>query len=317
MLDERSTLHARDPRGFLERLAALPDAYGGPDGVRPPPYGFDAAGAAAVVAPVVADWFDGRLTPRGTQFLAEGGFDDPAESATRRSAVEAAGAQVVVIGAETDADGADDSAASGAASGADVRLPDDAFAPFHLVRYLAHATGHGAAGERLVAALRVVADAAAADRPTAENPAKALAWTLWQRVPLLVSDRGGAAAQGLVQQSFARVGKVLAVPTGAHGALVAAAAFEGRHALGDDLVALVLGRIGPETELIEEVLATRVAQVERLRFGDGWLPQADADPVVDGIVLWYAATWVAAYGAVLAGLDPSDDGVYGRVRAVA
>jgi len=312
MLDERSMLHARDPQGFLERLSALPGAYAGPDGVRPPPYGFDAVGAAAVLAPVVADWFDGRLTPRGTQFLAEGGFDDPAESAARRSAVEAVGAQVVVIGAENDADAVDGSASDG-----DVRLPDDAFAPFHLARYLAHATGHGAAGERLVAALRVVADGAAPDRPTAENPAKALAWTLWQRVPLLVSDRGGAAAQGLVQQAFARVGKSLAVPTGAHGALVAAAAFEGRHALGDDLVALVLGCTGPETELIEEVLATRVAQVERLPFGGDWLPQADADPVVDGIVLWYAAMWVATYGALLAGLDPSDDGVYGRVRAVA
>jgi hypothetical protein len=312
MLDERSTLHARDPQGFLERLSALPDAYGGPDGVRPPPYGFDAAGAAAVLASVVADWFDGRLTPRGTQFIAEGGFDDPAESAARRSAVEAAGAQVVVIGTESDGEGAEDSAHDG-----DVRLPDDVFAPFHLVRYLAHATGHGAAGERLVAALRVVADGAAANRPTAENPAKALAWALWQRVPLLVSDRGGAAAQGLVQQAFASVGKLLAVPTGAHGALVAAAAFEGRHALGDDLVALVLGRTGPETDLIEEVLATRVAQVERLRFDGGWLPPADADPVVDAIVLWYATLWVAAYGAILAGLDPSDDGVYGRVRAVA
>ena len=308
MLDERSTLHARDPQGFLERLRALPDAYGGPDGVRPPPYGFDAAGAAAILVPVVTDWFDGRLTPSGTQFIAEGGFDDPAESAARRSAVEAAGAQVVVIGAEADGDGAD---------GRDVRLPNDVSAPFHLVRYLAHATGQGAAGERLVNALRVVADGAAADRPTAENPAKALAWTLWQRVPLLVSDRDGAAAQGLVQQAFAGVGKSLAVPTGAHGALVAAAAFEGRHALGDDLVALVLGRTGPETDVIEEVLATRVAQVERLCFDGGWLPPADADPVVDAIVLWYAAMWIAAYGAILAGLDPSDDGVYGRVGAVA
>jgi hypothetical protein len=308
MLDERSTLHARDPERLLDRLAALPGAYAGPDGVRPGPYGFDAAGAAAVVEPVVADWFDGRLTPQGTQFFVEGGFDDPAELAVRRSAVEAAGAEVVVIGAEDeDADGGT----------RDVRLPDDALAPFHLVRYLAHATGRGEAGERLSAALRQVAAAADSARPTAENPAKTLAWALWQRVPLLVSDRTGAAAQGLVQQAFARVGKTLAIPTGAHGALVASAAFEARHALADDLVALLLGRPGPETELIEEVLATRVAQVERLAFGAGWLPPADADPVVDAVVLWYAATWVAAYGAILGGIDPSDDGVYGRVRAVA
>ncbi len=308
MLDERSTLHARDPERFLDRLAALPDAYGGPDGERPAPHGLDAAGAAAVLEPVVADWFDGRLTPRGTQFFVAGGFEDPAELAVRRSAVEAAGAAVVVIGAE---DEGDETALR------DVRLPDDALAPFHLVRYLAYASGHAEAGERLVAALRQVAAGADPARPTAENPAKALAWALWQRVPLLVSDRTGAPAQGLVQQAFARVGKSLAIPAGAHGTLVASAAFEARHALADDLVALVLGRLGQETELIEEVLTTRVAQVERLAFGDGWLPPADADPVVDAVVLWYAATWVAAYGAILGEIDPADDGVYGRVRAVA
>ncbi|MBW6455518.1 MAG: hypothetical protein K0A98_06495, partial [Trueperaceae bacterium] len=272
MLDERSTLHARDPERFLERLAALPDAYAGPDGEQPGPHGFDAAGAAAALAPVVADWFDGRLTPRGTQFFVADGFEDPEELAVRRSAVEAAGAAVVVIGPDD---------AAGEAGVADVRLPADALAPFHLVRYLAHASGRDEAGERLVAALRQVAAGADPARPTAENPAKALAWALWQRVPLLVSDRAVAAAQGLVQQAFARVGKTLAVPAGAHGALVASAAFEARHALADDLVALVLGRPGPETELIEEVLATRVAQVERLALGAGWLPPADADPVVD------------------------------------
>lgn len=308
MLDERSTLHARDPERFLERLAALPDAYAGPDGARPAPHGFDAAGAAAVLGPVLADWFDGRLIPSGTQFFVEDGFGDPTELAARRSVAEASGAEVVVIGAEDEA---------GEGAGRDVRLPDDALAPFHLVRYLAYASGRADAGERLVGALRRVAAAADPARPTAENPAKALAWALWQRVPLLVSDRAGAAAQGLVQQAFARVGKTLAIPAGAHGVLVASAAFEARHALADDLVALVLGRPGPETALIEEVLATRVAQIERLAFGEGWLPPADADPVVDAIVLWYAATWVAAYGAILGGLDPTDDGVYGRVRAVA
>jgi len=308
MLDDTSALHARDPEGFLERLAALPDAYAGPDGERPGPHGFDATGPAAVLQPVVADWFDGKLTPRGTQFFAEAGFADPVESAARRSAVEAAGAEVVVIAAT--ADGPE-------GSEADVRLPADALAPFHLVRYLAYATGHGAAGERLAHALRRVAAAADPARPTSENPAKALAWSLWQRVPLLVSDRAGAAAQGLVQQTFAWVGKTLAIPAGGHGALLAAAAFEARHALADDLVALVLGRRGPETTLIEEVLATRVAQVERLTSGDGWLPEADADPVVDALVVWYAATWVAAYGAILGSLDPADEGVYPRVREVA
>lgn len=308
MLDDRATLHARDRHGFLGRLAALPGAYDGPDGVLAEPHGFDASGPAAVLTPLLMDWFDGRRVVAGTQFLIEGGAHDAEEAAFARTAVEAAGARVVrVLG--------DDVGESEA--GDVVRLPSDATYPYHLVRYLALASGRAEVGARLEAAFRTVAEAADPDRPTESNPAKALAWALWQRVPLLVSDRETAAAQALVQQTFARVGKSLAVPSGAHGALVAAAAFEGRHALGDDLVALVLGRAEGDTALVEELLAPRVAQVERLVSGGGWLPPADPDPVVDGLVAWYAATWVAAYGALLVELDPADDGVYGRVRAVA
>jgi hypothetical protein len=309
MLDDLGTLHARDPHGFLARLSSLPDAYAGPDGARPGPYGFDATGPAAVLVPLLAPWVDGRLTARGTQFLVDGGFDVEAEFAAQRAAAELAGADVVVLGAIQEAESV--------GTEPDVALADDALTPYHLVRYLAFATGRSDAGERLAEALRQVAKVADPMLPTAENPAKRLAWALWQRVPLLVTERGAAAAQPLVQQSFARVGKALAVPTGHHGALVAAVAFEGRHALGDDLVALVLGRRLAETDLVEEVLATRVAQVERMAFGADWLPPATEDAVIDGITLWYAATWVAAYGALLADLDPAHEGVYGRVRAVA
>lgn len=309
MLDDLGTLHARDPQGFLTRLAALPDAYAGPDGERPAPHGFDATGPAAVLVPLLTPWTDSRLVASGTQLLVSGGFDVEAEFAIQRAAAELAGADVVVIGTEHDAQ-------VGAAA-PDVALADDALAAYHIVRYLAYATGRADAGEQLAAAMRRIAAMADPALPTAENPAKRLAWALWQRVPLLVSDRVGAATQPLVQQTFARVGKALAVPTGDHAALVAAAAFEGRHALADDLVAVVWGRRLSETDLVEEVLASRVAQVERAVFGDGWLPEASADSVVDGMLVWYAATWVAAYGALLAELDPADESVYGRVRAVA
>jgi hypothetical protein len=308
MLDDLGTLHARDRHGFLARLAALPDAYDGPDGVRPGPVQFDASGPAAVLVPLVAPWVGDRRPPAGTLVLVSGGFDADGSLARRRAAAEAQGSEVVVLGE-----------AGGEATGAapDVALDDDALAPYHVVRYLAHATGRTEAGVRLADALRRVAAAADPTVPTAENPAKRLAWALWQRVPLLVGDRLGAAAQPLLQQTFARVGKALAVPTGDHPALVAAAAFEGRHALADDLVALVVGGRAPDHDLVEEVLATRVAQIERLHFDDGWLPAAAQDSVVDGLTLWYAATWVAAYGALLAELDPADESLYGRVRAVA
>lgn len=310
MLDDRATLHARDRHGFLERLAALPEAYDGPDGVLPGPHGLDPGGAAAVLTPLLAEWFGGRHVGAGTQFLTRDGGSG-GESALAAPAAGGPRQVRVILGDSGDAEPVGHDAAQV------VRVPGDATYPYHLVRYLAFATGRADAGTRLATALRAVAEAADPERPTERNPAKTLAWALWQRVPLLVSGRLAAAAQPLVQQTFARVGKALAIPSGPHGEIVAAAAFEGRHALGDDLVALVLGRGGGETEIVEEVLATRVAQVERLVAGGGWLPPADADPVVDGVVAWYAATWVAAYGALLVELDPADDGVYGRLRAVA
>jgi len=314
MLDDLDTLRARDENGFLPRLAALPGAYQGPDAACAPPFGLDASGPATALLPVVAAWTDARLVGHGTQFLVDEGFDAQADLALRGVAAEAADPAVVWIvhGDEEAEQGTDLDVRT-----AVVRLPAGPFAPFHQARFLAFATGRPDTGERLARALRAVADAADPSRDTAVNPAKTLAWALWQRVPLLVSDPAGAPAQVLVQQAFARVGKTLAIASGPHGALVAAAAFEGRHPLADDLVALVLGHRGRETDLVEEVLATRVAQVERLAFDDGWLPAADGDPVVDALVLWYAALWVAAYGALLAGLDPADEDLYGRVRAVA
>ena len=72
-----------------------------------------------------------------------------------------------------------------------------------------------------------------------------------------------------------------------------------------------------ETELVGEILGTRTAQVERLTLGaEGW-PEALHDPVLDAALVAYAATWVAAYGALLGELDPGEPGVYASVRAAA
>lgn len=314
MLDDPGTLHARDPQGLLDALARFPGRPAAADRHHRAPIGFEATGPAAVLTALVAPWVDGRWAPGGTQLLVDGGFAGD-EVAAWRVAAEAAGSDTYVIGP---ADEGDAAAAFGLASAEpDLRLDDGPLAAFEVLRVLAHATGRGAALGGFGDALAAVATACASTVPTDANPAKTLAWRLYQRVPLLVTARGGAALQGWVQQVFARVGQALAVPTGEHPALVAAAALEARHALGDDLVALVLGHEDAETELVAELLATRVAQVERLVLGrDGW-PTATGDPVLDAALVAYAATWVAAYGALLGELDPSAAGVYAEVRAAA
>lgn len=314
MLDDPGTLHARDPHGLLEALLHMPHGASIDDRARSRPIGFEATGPFAVLVPLVAPWIDGRLVASGTQVLVDGGFSGD-DVALWRLTAEAAGAEVVVLGAHDEAAAA--AVLGGVEQEPDVALNDGPLATFEAVRHLAYATGQaerlGAYDERLAA----IATACAATVPTELNPAKALAWRLHQRVPLLVTARGGGALQGWVQQVFARVAKTLAVPTGDHAPLVAASAFEARHALGDDLVGLILGVEDAETQLVAEVLATRTAQVERLTLGaDGW-PEPLLEPVLDAALVAYATTWVATYGALLGQLDPGDPGVYASVQAAA
>jgi hypothetical protein len=267
-----------------------------------------------MLVPLVAPWIDARLVVGGTQVLVDGGFSGD-DVALWRLTAEAAGAEVVVLGAHDEAAAA--AAFGGTAPEPDVVLTDGPLASFDVVRLLAHATGQADRLADFDARMAEIATACAATVPTDANPAKALAWRLHQRVPLLITARGGGALQGWVQQVIARVGKTLAVPTGDHSALVAASAFEARHALGDDLVGLVLGVEDAETRLVAEILETRTAQVERLTLGaDGW-PEPLLEPVLDAALVAYGATWVAAYGALLNELDPGEEGVYASVRAAA
>jgi hypothetical protein len=290
MLDDPNTLRARDPKNILGQLAALPDADATPDGALPGPHGAAFGGWTAVVAPLLASWF--TMGAAATHFdLGGGGPTAPTPGVMR----------VRIGDPEHEA--------------VDVRIADDPFAPYQLVRYLAFATGQAAMVARIAEGCRVVASRVGPAIPTEENPAKRLAWSLWQRVPLLLTQPELVPAQWLVQASFARFGKTLAVPSGPHPALLAASAFESRHALADDLVGVWLGAGGGDAPLINEVLQTRVAQIEPLDREGDWLPAPSGETVVDTVVLWYAASWVACYGALLGEHDPADGKTYRAVRA--
>jgi hypothetical protein len=291
MLDDPNTLRARDPKNILGQLAALPDSDATPDGALPGPYSAAFASWTAVVAPLLGPWFHGGGAA-ATHFNLGGVARDPT----------ATGVMEVLIGDPED-------------EAVDVRIGDDPFAPYQLVRYLAFATGRADTLRRTVEACRVVASRVGPAIPTEANPAKRLAWTLWQRVPLLLTHPDLVPAQWLAQATFARLGKCLAVPSGPHPALLAASAFEARHALADDLVGLWLGAGGGDAPLINEVLGTRVAQIEPLDPAGDWLPPPSGEVVVDAMTLWYATSWVASYGALLGEHDPDDGRVYRAVRA--
>lgn len=296
-------LDAVDDReaAFLAAIDALPDSYDGPDGVRPEPYGLIAFGEAANLPALLRPWIDAPLVTRGTQFLTATGFDF-GELGPLKITSEMSGAEVVTLGSRT--------------YEPDVQVATSPFSVYTVGCYLGYATDHGDAVEEINSALRAIAGRCRAQVPTEDNPAKALAWTLWNRVPLLLASRSNSAAQPLVQRVFARIGKSLAISSGEHPLEFASGALEGNHALGDDLLALVVGSDDRETELARQVLSTRVAQVENLDLAEV-LTEPPVDPVVAGMALWYLSLWVAAYLAILHGHDPADSGVYDEVRKVA
>ena len=306
MLDDFDKLSAADESGFLARLWSLPGSYDGPDGRRAEPYGLIGFGEAAPLSRALQGWVDAPLVVSGTQFMLASGFDY-GELGTLKLNTEMTQAEVVVLGY--------------AAYQPNLHVERDVLSPYTYASYLAHATGHSDAleqAERVMASLR---DRLGPEVHTDDNPAKALAWTLWNRVPLIVSSRADRGLPGLLQGTFARVGKLLALTAGEHPLGVLSGAFEGRHVLGDDVVALIAGLEDEEMRLSQEILDTRVAQVERLSlpFGsaNNSVGEAVADPGARALLLWYASLFVAAYVAMLHGLSPEDSSVYSEVsRAV-
>lgn len=293
MLDDPNRLAEGRNGAFFASLATLPGSYEGPDGRQPEPYGMIAFGEAVTLAEVVSPWIDGRVVSMGTQFLLAAGFDF-GEVSTLRISLELGGSKPLVIGSD--------------AYDPDFRIEPGPLSLYTYLSYLAYATGHEEALAEAEAAMATLVTRVVPDVPTNENPAKTQAWALWNRVPLLVSGRSAAGLQTLVQQTFARVGKSLTVTSGPHSSGFVAGAFEGRHRLGDDIVALVVGPEDDETALVREILSTRIAQTDHLE------PPADvtlpADPVAAALVRWNYATWTAAYLARLHDEDADEAQVY-------
>jgi hypothetical protein len=293
MLDDHAKLRAADTSGFLQKLASLPGSYDGPDGTKPEPYGLVAYGEAAGLPRLLQPWVDAPFVLSGTQFMLASGFDY-GEFAPLKLSAEMTGAEVIVLGH--------------AAHEPSLRVAPGALSLYTYAAYLAHATGHADAYTALEQVLAALRERLAPEVPTDQNPAKALAWALWNRVPFLVAGRLSSGLPELLQHAFARVGKTLAITAGEHPLEMLAGAFEARHGLADDIVAVLLGAKDEELALAQEVLETRVAQVEHLDL-DLIGPVPD-DPVARNLALWYAGMYVAAYVALLHGLDPAESPVY-------
>lgn len=302
MLDDFDRLRDLDQDGMLAALADLPGSYDGPTGLRRAPYGLLAFGESAALSRVLVSWVDAPVVAKGTQFLLASGFDF-GELAPLKLSAELAGAEPIVLGFD--------------AYEPTLRVAPGPLSTYTYLCYLAHATGHAAALAEAEAQLALLRDGLNPQVETAQNPAKALAWALWNRVPLLLAGRADAALPDLLQRVLARVGKSLAVSLAEHPLEVVTGALEGNHQLGDDLVAVILGAEDAEMALAREVLGSRVAQVEQLALPFAGVGGEVADPGARALVIWYAAMWVAVYLALLHQLSPGDSPVYQAVLQAA
>ena len=143
--------------------------------------------------------------------------------------------------------------------------------------------------------------------PVEENPAKFLAYTLLERLPLFYSPLFRP-LEGAVQTLFARVAKSLSLTPPPSALEFFLVGLEARHEQGDPLAAVLLGP-GEEAALAKEILESRVDALAEV-------PATGANRLAQVMALWYRMAWTAYYLALLYGVDPGDHGLLERLREV-
>lgn len=231
------------------------------------------------------DW-----TEAGTLFVLEGGYD-LGEAAALSLLAETERVRVVRVGLR---------------QGVEVYLPPSPLNPYRYLRILLLATGRGEALSEVDKALLEERRRLTPEIPLEENPAKFLAYTLLERIPLLYAPF--SPLEGAAQSLFARIGKSLAL-TPPHSALeFFLTGLEARHEQGDPLAAVLLGE-GEAVRLAKEILKTRVDALAEV-------PAPPGSRLAQAMALWYRLAWTAYYLALLYGTDPSDSEVLARLRDV-
>lgn len=284
---------------FTDALLALPHASEGA-APRPGPHAVLGLGEGALAAELLFPLIGRRLSAQGTQFLlASGDWDAAAQDYA--SMAEVSGAQLVRLGDRL----ADAVTPDRESPSALVRRGP--LSTYHYAQWVAHAAGFS---EEAREADRLLADLAARCAPDVdENPARALAWSLWGRVPLLLAAQGEDVLPRAWQQLLARIGKSLAVPVAHEPLYILTGAFEARHENGDGRVALILGDEDEELTLAREVLETRVDEVIHVPYPEG------VGGYAGNLALWYFGLWVATYLAERYGQPPEDSAALRAVFA--
>ena len=285
---DREETYLADRRGLALELRDLvgtgpvpPEAYPGPHGV----LGYGEGRFAALLSGL-PDW-----TEEGTLFVLEGGYD-LGEAAAMGLLAESGKARVVRVGFR---------------AGVEVYLPPSPLSPDRYRRFLRRAPGQEGALKEVDEALLAERRHLTPEVPLEANPAKFLAYTLLERLPLFYAPAFRPLEEA-AQSLLARIGKSLSL-TPPHSALeFFLTGMEARHEQGDPLAAVLLGE-GEAVKLAKEILESRVDAVAEV-------PAPEGSRLAQAMALWYRLAWTAYYLALLYGTDPSDPEVLERLREV-
>lgn len=283
---DREETYLVDRRGLALELRDLVGTGPVPTQAHPGPHGVLAYGEGWFAAQLLSlpEWVE-----EGTLFLLEGGYD-LGEAAAMGLLAESGRAQVVRVGFR---------------EGAEVYLAPSPLSPYRYLRFLLLATGQEEALKEVDEGLLLERRRLTPEVSLEENPAKFLAYTLLERLPLFYSPLFRP-LEGAAQSLFARIGKSLSL-TPPHSALeFFLTGLEARHEQGDPLAAVLLGG-GEAASLAKEILETRVDALAEV-------PAPEGSRLAQAVALWYRLAWTAYYLALLYGVDPSDQEVLERLR---
>ncbi len=285
---DREETYLVDRRGLALELRDLVGTGPVPTAPYPGPHGVLAYGEG---------WFAARLlslpewVEEGTLFLLEGGYD-LGEAAAMGLLAETGKAGVVRVGFR---------------EGVEVYLPPSPLSPYRYLRFLLLATGQEEALKEVDGALLQERRRLTPEVPLGENPAKFLAYTLLERLPLFYSPFFRPLEEA-AQSLFARIGKSLSLTPPYSALEFFLTGLEARHEQGDPLAAVLLGG-GEAASLAKEILETRVDAMAEV-------PAPEGSRLAQAVALWYRLAWTAYYLALLYGVDPSDQEVLERLREV-
>ncbi|GAA5504074.1 hypothetical protein Dxin01_03842 [Deinococcus xinjiangensis] len=282
---------------FLTLLEQLPASYSGPTRAEAAPYAVVGVGEGVLAADLFRALVNVNFTRTGTQFvLSSADAADAARTYAELAEVAGAGVKRVSTG--------------GAAADVDVLVTGGALATYHYAQYLAYATGHAEDAQQADEYLRDLSQRCA-PQVTEGNPARDLAWSLWERVPLLLAAPDAEALPTAWQSVLARVGKTLSIPVLGDPLPFVTGAFEAKHERGDGRLALVLGDSDEALNIALEILQSRTDETIHVPY-----PAGAQGGYAAQLSLWYFAVWVGVYLAERYNQAPTDSPVLPRAQAV-